>query len=417
MGLFDTFKTRIFPGINDLPVEASQEQASNGSSLIDKINGLCDTLNTLDVSKNVEITEMWEQFSTFYLNTVNGNDNNSGFYNEQAKKTVTSLIDLIRTKQMLYPITIYVEGEINETLDFSKLKQVIRTIDSDFDIYIYTELQKQCIIKHSHEIIKHSFDSPVSVNFRDCKFVSLQDGLKLNNLRKKIKFSGCTFEGAFNAYSSVLNIQDCSLIQIENYTPGSFIKGDSNCFYGLICCHNSNLYLDGGSFDGFYMPISLFGFSTIINEGNFIAFNNYSKVAEIYRGATLLSSHPESFLNHINTYGTGKFNNFISERFVLNQTSDTTITLFTNQTSFKKALAFSVNSLPINTTAKLYIDEISTELILSESILIAKSNSIELPIVEVGQALKIEIVGTIPNNTIFTIELIEISFFLGNNEF
>ena len=44
------FKTPIFEGINDKPVAATSENASNGADLIHKLNGVCDTLTDIFAS-------------------------------------------------------------------------------------------------------------------------------------------------------------------------------------------------------------------------------------------------------------------------------------------------------------------------------------------------------------------------------
>ena len=91
------FKTQIFTGINDQPISATAEAASNASDTIDKINGLIDALDT------------WGD-AELYLDLTSGDDAKDGLTQETALYSPAALVNLIATKTIDRQLTIKMVG-------------------------------------------------------------------------------------------------------------------------------------------------------------------------------------------------------------------------------------------------------------------------------------------------------------------
>ncbi|BFM38910.1 hypothetical protein [Synechocystis sp. LKSZ1] len=109
---------QIFPGINDLPVEATELAGCNGSAIVARINKL--------ISKTNYAEECLTEFS-LYVDTVDGLDTNDGLTDTTPYKTLQKALGYFSGKCLddCGYVYIYIKGEITGILDFTEIQSWI----------------------------------------------------------------------------------------------------------------------------------------------------------------------------------------------------------------------------------------------------------------------------------------------------
>lgn len=407
MTFFDSLKTVIFPGINDVPREATNLKAGNGSSLVAKLNILADKLNAHVPLKKSALTETWNNSKQFYLDTVNGNDDNSGETTNLKKKTLTSLINLIKTKKLASFTRVYVTGVITETIDLTSLwSDVIeKGLYGGAKIAFYGA--HNFTIQHNKQIVENNPNTNLSVVFNGINFISTTAPLQIANQSNNIFFDYCWFDTQGNTNYTLLNIKNSRIVNFYGENNRSFGNVAGQYVTALNCEDNSMVYLDNIVFNNFEQAISLDDYSQVFNLGVQNKFELVNIPVGIGWASTFLTSYPEAYMSSLNTFAAGKFNPIIQERFVLNQATNQIITLFKNYTVSKKLYTLEVNSLPANTTLEVYLDGQATSVIVDELNTYTVNQASIFQQVSLGATIAVNIVGSIPDNTIISIGLIE----------
>ncbi len=256
MGLFDIFKTAIFPGINDQPRPATAELASNPSDLINKINGLIDKLNLL-------ISPKWGD-SILYLDGINGSDSNSGYSASTAVKTFAVLKAIIAEKVIDGELTIYVSNTNFNFLDLNNLK--VQTNGSIvFDRYIgFFTFEPE--YQDGNEVLKN-FPYNLKITIKNAIF-NCYDGFTFSSL-ENLTLSWCEFNSYFGYGGTLLKLSDLKNSKIT----GGYFRGDSNGYTNnnLLRIENSknielestySYYSTGDSLAIDYSTVTLTGYNS-----------------------------------------------------------------------------------------------------------------------------------------------------------
>lgn len=110
---------QIFPGINDLPVEATALEGCNGSAVVQRVNKLITTHN-----KPFEVHGDCNTVIEYWVDTVDGLDTNNGLTNTTPYKTLQKALDNLESKAFddCYYVYIYIKGTVVGELDFTNLR-------------------------------------------------------------------------------------------------------------------------------------------------------------------------------------------------------------------------------------------------------------------------------------------------------
>lgn len=115
----DIPKIEIFPGVNDVPVESSVTGGCNGSAVVQRVNSLID--------KVTPAYAIWGDCTaeiTWFVDTVNGSDDNDGLTELTPFLTVQKALDVISTKVVddCWWTYIRIKGTVEGKLDFSDIR-------------------------------------------------------------------------------------------------------------------------------------------------------------------------------------------------------------------------------------------------------------------------------------------------------
>lgn len=214
---FEQFKTTIFPNINDEPREATVEQASNGSDLINRVNSLCDTLASIEFDTteiisftiNFNITEsditeanLFNSFASFTNYLVN---------NVLDKNLVITLIGNSSGQDLLNFLDVNLESVSQITFQ-SATEQANLLYSSNNSAYFISNLNYPVILK----FVNLSFSLQKSFQFRDFSQLELEQC-------SFIDVAG--FSGNIITLLNIkhVNIKDCYISNIENNGSGKAI--------------------------------------------------------------------------------------------------------------------------------------------------------------------------------------------------
>lgn len=200
----NNFKTPIFEGINDVPREATDTEASNGSDLIHKVNGLCDSVSfaltqtekTYDYSINFDLTD--EE-----TNNLEGDNNYNSF---------ASFLESLQETGLEQDIEVKIIGTSSGTdaLNFAninlKLGATVTLIgELDASFIVYGDEFTSNFIRNVTTSINIVFKQ---INFLHQNLVPYQDLSKVHFINCRI-----TKEGDFDRdLMSFRDIQDVKII-------------------------------------------------------------------------------------------------------------------------------------------------------------------------------------------------------------
>lgn len=397
------YKTDIFPAINDTPRAPTASLAGNGADLIAKLNGVIDYL----IAEQANLSDTWVDDTVIYLSTVIGDDANDGLSVSTPKATVSAAIALIGTKFINNSIILQINGEVNETLDFSRIwsNKLADDIDTLPQIQIISATAMP--IRHSGQIVKINPLSPLEIKFTNINFFALDGALYINDARGYLHFNNCDFfaEGAITgAIVSVTNSK-----HVDFSGAGSFDLNSTGATKGLTVSGDSVVFLDGYTFNDLPTALEVHDNCQVLNHKQIVSFNNCTYSAKFYSVAQLRSKFPDYWLLAPFTSGGGSFNNVTVENFTLSAATDTTIGLFTSKKySSRKIFYFESNNLPSGTTLTLLKNGTSTGRVISNPASLLVISSIPMVDVNYNDVLSLQITGSIPDNTVITVGFLEI---------
>ena len=281
MTSFEDFKTPIFPGINDLPEEASAEAASNGSDLIKKVNGICDELvKTFPNSQITTYQIIFDPNNEIDPNTLNNNQftSLSAFSNfitqneltedlivnisgSSSKTDVLDLTNLIADNT--YTITFIGDNSVSENIINCGIAGESKSI-------ITNNANVKLIFENITFLMTQQLvvDDAKSISFKKCLISNDENYLGSINIFRRIdelSFIDCFFYSAFaNTFSTALNCfrvsnLTCSKITVKHPTKRSivinfctvrflnsitFVNYDFEYDVDLIFLNESNTYID-----------------------------------------------------------------------------------------------------------------------------------------------------------------------------
>ena len=264
-----------------------------------------------------------------------------------------------------------------------------------------------CTIKHGEQIVNVNPLTTFSITFTCINFIASSQPLQIHNLKNNIIFNYCYFNFENDNAFCILNIKNSLIVSFLGEQYRSFYNDYSFYKAALNCEANSVVYINNTEFENFFVAISIDDHSQVFNFNGQNKFENTTYNVFMTNASTFLTGFPEHYVYKCEKYSGSKFNPIHYEKFVLNSATDQNIVLFQNKDQSKKLYELSVNSLPENTTIKVYIDSEETNLIV-DSLNTTMTNTLNIfEQIHTGAIVAIEIIGTIPSNTIISIGLIE----------
>lgn len=396
------FKTQIFEGINDQPISATAEAASNGSDTIAKINGLIDAI---EINRG-KLAETWAIGTSFYLDLDLGDDANDGLSLSSPKLTVSAIINLITSKK-IDDINLLVSGTIRETLDFSQAWSDKKGFWYDGNPKISISTNNSYSIEHDGEIFKSNPLIPFYITFFDCALKATDKPLLIFNQSGIFKFNNCNFYVVGSTEDSIIWIENSNTVIFYANYAGVVETSGNYCWGGIIANNKSKVLIDGLNFDGFDYGFMAYEFSKIINAWRSNNFIN-SETAAIEDYSSFKTSYPDAYLDTIYLDDLSEFNLIKTERFVLNSATDTVIKLLTNLSLTRaKIHKLLVNDLPTGTTIEILRNSTTATGIIADESNLSVVASFPLPILYLKDELSLQITGTINDNTVIEINLVE----------
>lgn len=222
-----------------------QTTVGNNSTNINTTNTTIASIQT-DItnlqSNSGLITETFADNLVFFLDTVNGADNNDGLSNSTPFLTLDKLISVLITKHLPNNLTIAIKGTINQTIDLSGVSTLINRKGklNRAKITFTTFDTGNFIINHNGTLIKTNNNYPLFIEFNNCSFLANNDSLNIINSNSFFDFvQPCDFETTATNTNSILYFENTD-IELSTFGTDIIFNNSNNaaleCAIKLVDC-------------------------------------------------------------------------------------------------------------------------------------------------------------------------------------
>ena len=437
-------KVEIFPDINDAPVAATAQQAGNGADLIDRFNSLNDqtifiqnrgntNLNQINIiatkaNENEDKLEaiensgiinlnkpdtLWGDYQELYVDADNGDDNNDGS-EDFPLKTIKAATDILKTKIVDQNFALYLMGTFNEPIDLSEIYGLTSGEAYHQGQYIefYGDGGNPVTINVDEEFILFNPDPKQRLNIyiSEVSFNSSTNSLKIKNQSGLLNLENCSFNKTTTNESYVLEVYHADKVEIYGSEPTHRFYANGETSENGLYIENAFVSADGMTFESLSTAVTVGRNGKFNNTSEQNTFTNISNKYNLTNLGILKTDYIEDLTNNSNPlnynpsdYREGILLNKLSDRifYLDSNDSNTTKTLIGKSSKNEQLFYFSLNQIDAGTVIKIKINN-ATVATLNDTTLELKINS-NLPYIFSSQALEVEIVGTVSDDTVLTI--------------
>lgn len=172
----------------------------------------------------------FENNQNIFLDTVNGNDDNSGYSNTDAFQSLRKLEIFLQEFKFSLNTNIHISGEINRNINLTNIN--FSYIDSSNffipNINIISNGNTNWNFSGGGLIINHKFQVPVNINFRNINFNAIDKPFVLTGTTVNYDFKDCIFQTTqANSFGCLLEIYDSKIVLLDAEGENQFINNNN----------------------------------------------------------------------------------------------------------------------------------------------------------------------------------------------